>query len=174
MPAVHTRGFTLLELLVTILVISILATSAVPLFANAVARQSLIARANNLVGFIYLAREKASKGNPVMLCALDQACTQFANTRHLALIEDRNQNERFDNDDAVLAELVLPEAMHASWRSFRRKPWLRFTHQARSHYQNGHFLLCQEGMGIKVIITRIGRPRVEKGGVKETLCQPGN
>ena len=169
-----TRGFTLVELLVTILVVSILATTAAPLFAKAIARQSLIARANNLVGFIYMAREKASEGNPVMLCALDQACAQFADTRHLALVEDRNHNERFDDADEILAELVLPEAMQVSWRSFRRKPWLRFTHQARSHYQNGHFLLCQEAMGIKVIITRIGRPRVEKGGVKEALCQPGN
>lgn len=164
------RGLTLLELLVAIFVVAILVSSAAPSFSKAIARQSLVGRANNLIGFIYMAREKASEGHPVMLCDLDLDCTRFTDTRHLALVEDRNNNERLDSADEVFAELVLPETMRVSWRSFRNKPWLRFTQQARSYYQNGHFLLCHKGMGIKVIITRVGRPRVEKGGVKDALC----
>lgn len=166
------RGFTLVELLVAILVVGILVSAAAPSLTKAIARQSLVGRANNLIGFIYMAREKASEGNPVMLCDLELDCTGFTDTRHLALVEDRNNNERFDGADAIFAELVLPEPMKVSWRSFRNKPWLRFTYQARSYYQNGHFLLCHNRMGIKVIITRVGRPRVEKGGVKDALCPP--
>ena len=86
------------------------------------------------------------------------------------LIKDRNNNQRYDHSDRILFRQTLPSGMTASWHSFRNKPWLKFTNRATSYYQNGHFELCYGRMAIRVIMTRIGRPRVERGGIRKDGC----
>tara|TARA_R110002073_G_scaffold336542_1_gene534902 strand:+ start:9465 stop:9896 length:432 start_codon:yes stop_codon:yes gene_type:complete len=133
-------------------------------------KQKLISRANNLIGLIYLAREQAAGNAPTLLCAIDSDCNEFTVAAGLELIRDSNGNFSKDGNEEVLREFRLPEGMTIEWRSFRKKPWLRFDSDARAWYQNGHYLLCMNNYGLKVIVTRIGRPRVAKGGVSATLC----
>lgn len=167
------RGFTLVEMLAVLAISAILLAGASAWWQDMIPRQHLIARANALVGLVYLARERASEGYPVLVCATDgvSACTAFRDAQRLAIIEDRNANDRFDENDVLVREMSLPPGMTSSWRSFRNKPWLKFNYRARSYYQNGHFLLCYRDQGIKVIVTRIGRPRVQKGGTKKMPCR---
>ncbi|WP_423820881.1 GspH/FimT family pseudopilin [Salinisphaera sp. SPP-AMP-43] len=65
-----SRGFTLLELLVTMAVAVILVTVAVPSYRGIVARNTLAANVNDLIGALNYARSEAvSRGRTVYVCA---------------------------------------------------------------------------------------------------------
>jgi type IV fimbrial biogenesis protein FimT len=64
------RGFTLIELMISVTILAILLGLAVPSFNNAVLGGKLTAFANNLVASTQLARSEAIKRNqPVRICA---------------------------------------------------------------------------------------------------------
>lgn len=64
------RGFTLVELMITITVLGILLAIAVPSFTDAVLGSKLSSYANNFLASTYLARGEAIKRNSVVnLCA---------------------------------------------------------------------------------------------------------
>lgn len=66
----NSRGFTLVELMVTIAVMAILLAIAVPSFTDAVLGSKLSSYANNFVASAHLARSEAIKRNAaVTLCA---------------------------------------------------------------------------------------------------------
>ncbi len=63
------RGFTLLELMVTVAVLAIVSAIAIPGFSGLINRDRLTSRANELVATIQYARSEAVRLNgPVMLC----------------------------------------------------------------------------------------------------------
>lgn len=59
----RTRGFTLLELLITLAVVAILAAIAVPSFQNMIATQQVRSAASDLVSALNFARSEAVKRN---------------------------------------------------------------------------------------------------------------
>lgn len=66
----RTRGFTLLELLITIAVAAILLAIAVPSYQGVVQRNSLTANVNDLVGDLNYARSEAvTRGQDVYICS---------------------------------------------------------------------------------------------------------
>lgn len=72
----RSRGFTLIELMVTIVVLAILLSIAIPSFNNASLSSKLGGFANNLLASVQLARSEAIKSNTVVtLCAANAAGT---------------------------------------------------------------------------------------------------
>lgn len=70
------RGFTLIELMVAIMVLSILLGIAVPSFRDAALGSRLTGYANDLVAGVQIARSEAIKRNaPVVLCASEDGET---------------------------------------------------------------------------------------------------
>jgi type IV fimbrial biogenesis protein FimT len=66
----YVRGMTMIELLITVVVMAILMAIAVPSFRNASLGSQLSAAANNLLASVQLARSEAIKRNTEMtLCA---------------------------------------------------------------------------------------------------------
>jgi type IV fimbrial biogenesis protein FimT len=75
------KGFTLVEMLVTVALVAILATVAVPSFAELIRNGRATAQTNELIGSLHLARSEAiTRAEPVVLCASSSgtACTGAA------------------------------------------------------------------------------------------------
>lgn len=65
-----TRGFTLIEMMITIAVAAILLGLALPSFRGVINNNRVTAEANDLVGALNVARAEAvSRGRPVSVCA---------------------------------------------------------------------------------------------------------
>lgn len=70
--AQRSRGFTLIELMVTITVAAVLLTIALPSFVNTTLNSKLRATANNLSAAVMLSRSEAIKRNAAtQLCPSD-------------------------------------------------------------------------------------------------------
>jgi len=164
------RGTTLLELLCVLVIIATMTMAATSFGKHFLPRQRLVAAANNLVGIIHAGRDVATSGAPILLCALGTDCDNFLDAPGVYILADTNENGRRDPGEEVISELRLPEGMTVGWRSFRRKPWLRFTPQKISWYQNGNLRLCADTYSLKVIVSRIGRPRVDRSGIQTAGC----
>lgn len=70
------QGFTLIEMMITIVIAALLLTIAVPSFQQSIRNNRLTAEANNLLTALALARSEAIKrGSPVTVCASSNQST---------------------------------------------------------------------------------------------------
>ncbi len=77
----HHQGFTLLELMVTIAVLSILLAIGVPSFTTLVRDNRVVGAANELLFHLQLARSEAVRGRgPVSLCAVNPGAPDTCDT----------------------------------------------------------------------------------------------
>ena len=100
------RGFTLIELMVTLTVMIVITMLAAPSFSNAFLSNKLAAFANSFVGSAQLARSEAIKRNrPVHLCrSADGATCAVAGTWQQGWIvwADDNRNGALDVGETVI------------------------------------------------------------------------
>jgi type IV fimbrial biogenesis protein FimT len=72
MSKLFSRGFTMVELMVTISISAILVTFGVPMMSNLVEGNTISGHVNNFVGTVNLARSEAIKrGIPIVICRSD-------------------------------------------------------------------------------------------------------
>lgn len=99
------RGFTLVELMVTLAVAAILITVAIPNFANIIRENRLVTFTNSLVGSLVLARSEAvRRGLPVSACASDNGtqCTSTPWRDGWIVYTDQGTAGSVDGTDTVL------------------------------------------------------------------------
>lgn len=100
-------GFTLIELMVTLAVVAIVATIAVPMMSDVITRSRTTAAFNELQGLVGYARSESAKlpGGAVFLCSSNNgtACTGEVDWSTGWLIaRDANGDGSFDAGDTVL------------------------------------------------------------------------
>lgn len=152
------RGFTLVELMTTLIVISILAVFASSFSQDFLPRQKIIAKRNELTGFLQQARAEAISRGGIMICATTSECKGFDGSS-LYAFNDINNNQRHDANETIVATLTLPQSMHIYRNGWGKQDYLAYDNMGRLHYQNGHFLICDSGLGSTLILNWRGRIR---------------
>ena len=115
----HTQGFTLLELMITITLIGIMATIALPAMKDFVTRQRLAGDVSRITSVFGFARTEAVRRNqPVLICGgitiksdgtPDHKCNkiQGANKALLAFIDGNKDNTYNNNTDEDLRSALI-------------------------------------------------------------------
>lgn len=104
------RGFTLIELMVTLAVLAILAALAAPSFSNLINSNRLIGAANDVVAGLQLARlEAVRRGQSVVVCpSTDGSSCAGSDWSRMIVFSDRNGNRQVDAPaDVVIRDIVL-------------------------------------------------------------------
>ncbi len=100
----RSKGFTLIELMVTMIVLAILVAVGLPAFTTMINSNQLVAQTNQTTSHIAFARSEAAKrpGWAVTLCASSDgaACSNSANWENGWIIfSDANRNRVVDSED---------------------------------------------------------------------------
>ena len=100
------NGFTLIELVVTLVVVAILITIGIPSFEDFIKSNNIRANANTLLTDLHLARSEAVKRNgPVRICKSANmiACTTNGGWEQGWIIfPDKNKNKIVDNGEPII------------------------------------------------------------------------
>lgn len=172
----RTRGFTLYELLITMLLVAILASVAIPAFSATLARQRQRVEIDALFHAFHLARkESIMRRKVVSLCpSLDgQSCAASNDWSDGWLMfenADRDSPPRIDAGEPVLTRHRAGDGIRisANRKGFTlRATFLRAT--------NGTFVFCDIADRIPpkaLVVSYTGRPRVatRKTGGDPYLC----
>ncbi|OWG40480.1 prepilin-type cleavage/methylation domain-containing protein [Stutzerimonas stutzeri] len=160
----RNQGFTLLELVTTLAVLSIVLIVALPTFASAIDSVRERTQVNQLVADIHFARTRAiTTRRPVSICAGEAACSGHAKwSGPLSVFDDINGNGTLDDKDTPIRVSTVATNYQWNWKNFRKQPHLTFKPNGTTHSLNGSFVLCRRGMALKKIVINItGRVKLE-------------
>ncbi|NQV69901.1 MAG: type II transport protein GspH [Pseudohongiella sp.] len=171
-------GLTLLELMITLFLLSILLGVSMPEFKTLMERKKAELSIRKLAGAIELAKSSAiASSSLVTLCrSFDGAKCGGKWQDGLIIFTDSNADRKINQQDKLLHSITFP-LMHGElrWRAFQNRQYLQITHLGFTRYQNGNFTYCPEDKNPKfasqLIINRTGRVRFaidsDDDGIKE-------
>lgn len=171
------RGITLLELLVTLAIVTILMTAVVPSFKSVIAKNQVQTATDILLRATFLARtESVKRGQRVITCLsnTNSSCNSSSADRILIFADsDRSGAPTLPTD--VIQDLELKEpAITVTYN----RPFLAYAPTGYAAGTNGTFKVCHSsGAGNMVVISTLGRPRKAidydgDGIVEKTPGQP--
>lgn len=176
LPWPRSRGLTLIELLVTLVVLSITLTVGAPALQRLVQGNQLRAEAARLVSALNLARSEAIlRNSPVSLCPGDAAPDTVATCDGVfadgwIIFSNPDRDARLDAhaDEFIRSFAAIPGGYSLSNRSGTRPLAEIITYLPDgSSRRNRTLLLCAPVgttlKGIGIVLNRVGRARVERG-----------
>lgn len=138
-------GYTLLELLVTLAIVSVLATIGISGFADLVARERATSKILTIRGFLNYARYQAVQTQQaVTVCALNTSgrCTKFWDQSPATIFIDSNRNRSLDNGELLLRQLSWqPSQGQLRWKASLGRNYLIFNLMGNT-WQNGTLYYC--------------------------------
>lgn len=158
------RGFTLYEMLITIILLALISGLAIPTFSSTIARQRQRVEIDALFHAIHLARkESIMRRKVVSLCPSTDGheCSASHNWSSGWLMfenKDRDSPPRIDPGESILASHRIDDQVRisANRKGFTlRATFLRAT--------NGTFVFCDRNSRISpraLVVSYTGRPRV--------------
>lgn len=176
LPWPRDRGLTLIELLVTLIVLSITLTAGAPALQRLVQGNHLRAEAARLISALNLARSEAIlRNSPVSLCPGEAvpdtvaACDGvFADGWIIFSNPDRDSRLDAPAEEFIRSFAAIPDGYTLSNRSGTRPFAEIITYLPDgSSRRNRTLLLCAPVgatlKGIGIVLNRVGRARVEQG-----------
>lgn len=105
---VGKKGFTLIETLITISVLVVLSTIAMPIFNSIIQSNATASETNSFISYVMLARQEAvNRGSPVIMCSKKEVRRECSSSDRWdagwLLFEDSNLNNTFDNSDVLIS-----------------------------------------------------------------------
>lgn len=172
------RGFTLLELLVAIAVLSIVAAMAIPSYRDLIQRNRITTDANSLLTVLTLARSEAIKrNNQVAICRSTDGASCVSSNGDWAtgaiVFNDQDQNGSLDaGEEIVRADVPLSRSSAISL-SINTLIRFRPSGDLVAGQLGGSFTILPSGSGSahrrKVVFSATGRPRI-CDPVKDATC----
>ncbi|HHJ16839.1 MAG TPA: prepilin-type N-terminal cleavage/methylation domain-containing protein [Gammaproteobacteria bacterium] len=160
----NAHGFTLVELMVTLTVIAILATVAVPSFTNTIKDNRMVAQINRLAGSLAIARSDAIRfGREATVCvSSDQAtCTGETNWELGWMVwVDLNGNNLMDAGE----ERQFVEGMPGGMTFTSNTGTSEFVYSTQGTAASGTLELCDDRTaetGRQVRVSSTGRPNTD-------------
>ena len=165
----RTLGFTLTEMVVTVTILSIIVTFAIPAFHHLLASWE----SNQTIRILTMNIQKAKTDaqihhKNVIICPSQdlESCHNDWNTGFISFI-DSNKNRQRDNHAALFFASALNHKYGSlSYRDFSSSPrYIVFQQENGLPFaSNGSFIYCSNSLGYhsKLIIGRMGHPRFEK------------
>jgi type IV fimbrial biogenesis protein FimT len=161
-------GLTLVELMITLVILSILISIAVPSFAHMRKRAEANGETNRILSLLALARSESIKRSQVVtLCkSSDHAECGGDWQGGWVLFVDNNKDGRRDEGEELLTSGQMERGYQLSYRAFGSFNHLRFTPMGFTLSHNGTFKLCPEDNDPRyarvVIISKTARIRLSK------------
>ena len=166
---IHTfhfqRGFTLLEMIITLSISTILTTTAIPAFHQLVQRTRLTTEINTFVGQLHYTRSEAIKrGVRAIMCRSSngKSCERTAGwEKGWIIFADYNANRELDGPDELLF-VEKGEENGITITSGRRRR-IVYQNTGQSPGSNGTYVFCDPDYpeyAKAVIISNTGRPRI--------------
>lgn len=156
------RGFSLVEALVYLAVLSIVLTLTAPSLSELIRNNEKALAINQMQGILNHARSTAVfQHRPTSVCSGINNCKASRLWRDpLLVFVDGNENGQVDTDEHVEYLAPLPDGYTWGWSSFRRLAHLTFEADGTTRASNGTFTLCFEGLPLQqVVISLSGRVR---------------
>lgn len=176
------RGFTLVELMIVLAIVSVLVGTAVPALTSTVKSVQLSSASNDLLGGLLLARSEAIKrnGRGVICRSADGAtCAASGSWEQGWLVfHDANNDGSRDAGEAIVQNVqplagdlrVKGNVSVARYISYGADGGTRF---AGGGFQAGTITLClrsaDPGEARQIIVSSSGRPRVQRTRVSECV-----
>ncbi|MCV6605340.1 MAG: GspH/FimT family pseudopilin [Porticoccaceae bacterium] len=168
-PFQNNRGFTLIELMISLAILAILLAAAVPAMLDFLERnqsRAIISEVRNLVA---LARENAvHHGCHTIMCPSDDRAQCSRNTDAPVIVfSDCNKNREIDGDDQLYRVMQpLPENSRLVWSFSAGRRYVQMTPQGHTNSTFGSLIYCpasgEEKHARLLIISRTGRARYGK------------
>lgn len=151
------KGFTLIELMITVAIMSIMLTIGLPSFQSIIASSRLTSSANAMVSALQLARAEALKQHKTVV--IRKKDNDWAKGWEV-FVDDLIENKTFDPGETVLvissSDAVSPTVTVVATYS----NYVSYGANGRVN-QAGHFTFCSDSDFHSVVIAATGRVRVE-------------
>lgn len=168
--SIYNRGISLLELLVSLSIISVILAIGVPALSTVIDNTKRKDTVYEILGMLNFARDMAvSNSRNVIICPsenkLDCSSTQNWSTNLLVFV-DQNKNDKKDEDEPLLRTFdMTANEQSLNWKSFQNKSFLSFYADGTTGFQSGRIYYCYKGgqeiqNKAQIIVYRTGRSRI--------------
>ncbi len=155
------KGFTLVELLITVVVLSILISMAIPSFRELMDKNAVTTAANDLLSSVLIARSEAIKREtPVVIQPVGGWGTRYR------VFNDLNNNNKYNKNKE--APLILDQRLSSSSPTITANGavanYIRFSPRGRASLNPGSdfFTITKGSTTRHVCFSATGRPRIQE------------
>lgn len=179
MDVIHLRkidrqaGFTLVELMTTLVVMITLIAAGVPAMQRFSASQNMIAAVNTVASHLHLARSEAIKrGLRAVLCpSLDgAACSKTTQwQRGFIVFADENANRKREADEELLRQFRPGSKESQILITTGNRKWVRYQSTGEAPGSTLTMTFCDVSHLVEpkaIIISNTGRPRISTANSK--------